>query len=33
MYIVELNKFDMVKRDVEEFRQQSKNFDNENGGF
>ena len=33
MCIVELNKFNMVKSEVEEFGQQSKNFDNENGGF
>ena len=33
MYIVELNKLNMVKREVEEFGQQSKNLDNENGGF
>ena len=33
IYIVELNKFNMVKRELEEFGQQSKNLDNENGGF
>ena len=30
MYIVKLNKFNMVKKEVEEFRQQNKNFNSEN---
>ena len=30
MYIVKLNKFNMVKKEVEEFGQQNKNFDGEN---
>ena len=30
MYIVKLNKFNMVKKEVEEFGQQNKNFDSEN---
>ena len=30
MYIVKLNKFNMVKKEVEEFRQQNKSFDSEN---
>ena len=30
MYIVKLNKFNMVKKEVEEFGQQRKNLDREN---
>ena len=30
MYIVKLNKFNMVKKEVEEFGQPNKNFDGEN---
>ena len=30
MYIMKLNKFNMVKKEVEEFRQQNKNFDSGN---
>ena len=30
MYIVKLNKFRMVKKEVVEFEQQNKNFDSEN---
>ena len=29
-YIVKLKKFNMVKKEVDEFGQQNKNFDNEN---
>ena len=30
MYIVKLKKFNMIKKKVEEFGQQNKNFDSEN---
>ena len=30
MYIVKVNKFNTVKKEVEEFRQQNKNFDRGN---
>ena len=33
MYIVKLNKFNMVKKEVEEFGQQNKDFDSEKRGL
>ena len=33
MYILKLNKFNMVKKEVEEFGKRSKNLDSETGDY